>query len=79
MKNRIQTVNVIVFPSLDPPNIEGHDAWPEGVAGNKAAEARFAELVRQQYADISAKDVQAMLDDGYCDLGEGAILLTHTC
>ena len=79
MENRIQTVNVIEFRTLDPSNIDGHDAWHEDKEGNKAAEARFAELVRLQKDGISDDDVQTMIEDGYCEVGEGAILLTHTC
>ena len=80
MSHPIQTVNVIKFRSLDPPNIISHTAWRRGVAGSRAAEAHFVELVKEQKGDLcSNEELVAMIDDGYCEVGEGAILLTHTC
>ena len=78
---KMNTVNVIKFASGTDYQIDALESHPDTPDGNKDAEATFQAWVRKAKGDEEESDeeMDACLDDGICEVGEGAIVIVHSC
>lgn len=57
-------------------------AFTDDKEGNAEAEAFFRDWAKEAKGEwkeeVSEEDMNAYLDDGHCDVGEGGILILHT-
>lgn len=76
----LNTVNVIDFSNLAECSITALNSYSDDAEGNKQAEAVFAEWVRTAKGDeqVTDEDMESYLEDGICEIGEGAIVITHS-
>lgn len=77
----VGTVNVIDCKKAEDFAVEGLKSFPDTPEGNKAAEALFVEWVKQSAdpANLpSEEDLEAALEDGIFEIGEGFIAITHS-
>lgn len=75
----IPTVNVIDFKELDTINIAAMKSYQETPEGNKEAEATFVDWVQGAAPElVSDEDMAVHLDNGYYEIGSGAIVITHS-
>jgi len=75
--NRINTVNVIEVLYSNQWNVSVH-SFPETTEGNKAAEELFHQIICENMDMLSSEDIARCLEDGVCEVGDGAILLVHS-
>lgn len=74
----LATVNVIdVIDSVNH-QIERLEAFPDNPDGNKQAESRFVEWIKEAGNAPSDEEIQVALESGIFEIGEGAILLVHS-
>ncbi len=77
----LNTVNVIDCKKAEDFAVEGLKSYPDTPEGNKAAEATFREWVKEA-ADpsnpLSDEDLEAAVEDGMFEVGEGFIAITHS-
>lgn len=73
----MNTVNVIEVLDSNQWNVSVH-SFPETTEGNKEAEELFDHLVRESVDTMSSEDMARCLEDGVCEVGDGAILLVHS-
>jgi len=80
---KLRTVVVIEFKNVENYEIEGCKVFPETATGNAEAEALFEEWVRSAQPahadhDPDGEQMQIYITDGYYEVGEGVILITHS-
>jgi hypothetical protein len=80
MIRSISTVNVIDFGSLAISNINQLVSFPDTPEGVAAAQMVFKDWVTDAAGDNtpSEDDLEDALDNGIFEVGEGAIVLTHS-
>jgi len=78
---KLNTVNVIKFASGKDYQLDALESHPDTPEGNRDAEATFRAWVRKAKGDeeVSGEDMDAYLDVGICEVGEGAIVIVHSC
>lgn len=76
----LATVNVIDIKNAADSAIQSMESFPDNTEGCKAAQTLFAEWVRQAKGDeeVSEADMETYIEQGMCEIGEGAILLVHS-
>ena len=74
----IRTVNVIEFSEDSAFQIIGMASYPDTKAGNKAAEARMINLIRENDEGFTCENIDAALDDGYHQAHGWCVIITHS-
>lgn len=72
----IQTVNVIQINALQV--IQKLFSYNDDVQGNQDAEQKFRDLIKNNDGNIDDEDIEMALEDGYFDLDDSTIIITHS-
>ncbi len=78
----LDTVNVLEIANLSLCQINQLRSYPDTPEGNKEAEATFREWVRDanpgRIEPITEEEMEDALDNGIFEVGDGAIIITHS-
>ena len=72
---KIKSINVItMFNGV----VDSMDSFTDDEAGNKEAEACFADNIKDTGYEMDDEDIQACIEEGYFDCPKNEILLIHS-